>query len=73
MSPTQSPRAGGARRGPQFLSRLRERPPSIWYRGELVRDVTSHPAFRGGVHTLAALYDLQCARAAPSAPDSALQ
>jgi 4-hydroxyphenylacetate 3-monooxygenase len=59
MSPTQSPRAGGARRGPQFLSRLRERPPSIWYRGELVRDVTSHPAFRGGVHTLAALYDLQ--------------
>src|SRR3974390_125177 len=59
MSQTQSPRAGGARHGPQFLSRLRERPPSIWYRGELVRDVTSHPAFRGGVHTLAALYDLQ--------------
>ena len=51
--------AGGARRGEQLLARLRERPPAIWYRGEQVRDVTAHPAFRGGVHTLAHLYDLQ--------------
>src|SRR5277367_3556604 len=50
---------GGARRGAQVLQRLREQPPSIWYRGELVTDVTVHPALQGGVHTLARLYDLQ--------------
>ena len=49
----------GARRGAQVLARLREQPPAIWYRGELVRDVTTHPALKGGVHSLAALYDLQ--------------
>src|ERR1700758_3949612 len=49
----------GARRGEQVLQRLREQPPSIWYRGELVKDVTTHPALRGGVATLARLYDLQ--------------
>jgi 4-hydroxyphenylacetate 3-monooxygenase len=54
-----SPSPGGARRGAQVLERLRENPPNIWYRGEEVRDVTSHPAFRGGVGTLARLYDLQ--------------
>jgi 4-hydroxyphenylacetate 3-monooxygenase len=51
--------AGGARRGHQVLQRLRESPPSLWYAGELVKDVTTHPALRGGVHTLARLYDLQ--------------
>ena len=50
---------GGARRGGQVLERLRQRRPAIWYRGEAVSDVTAHPAFRGGVHTLARLYDLQ--------------
>ncbi len=30
----------GARRGAQVLERLRENPPTIWYRGEQVRDVT---------------------------------
>ena len=49
----------GARRGAQLLARLRERPPAIWYQGEQVRDVTEHPALRAGVHSLAALYDLQ--------------
>jgi 4-hydroxyphenylacetate 3-monooxygenase len=49
----------GARRGEQVLQRLREQPPTIWYRGEQVKDVTTHPAFRGGVQTLASLYDLQ--------------
>jgi len=49
----------GARRGSQVLQRLRARPPAIWYRGERVQDVTAHPAFRGGVATLARLYDLQ--------------
>ena len=49
----------GARRGAQVLQRLRDNPPNIWYGGELVRDVTTHPALRGGVRTLADLYDLQ--------------
>jgi 4-hydroxyphenylacetate 3-monooxygenase len=53
----------GARRGADVLRRLRERPPALWYRGELVADVTVHPAFRGGVATLAELYDLQWKRA----------
>ncbi|MBS0614849.1 MAG: 4-hydroxyphenylacetate 3-monooxygenase, oxygenase component [Proteobacteria bacterium] len=51
--------ATGARRGEQVLQRLRERPPAIWYRGEQVKDITTHPALAGGVRTLAALYDLQ--------------
>ncbi len=56
---SQSCAAGGARRGAQVLERLRENPPTIWYRGEQVLDVTTHPALRGGVETLARLYDLQ--------------
>lgn len=49
----------GARRGEQVLHQLRERPSQIWYQGEEIRDVTTHPALRGGVQTLARLYDLQ--------------
>jgi 4-hydroxyphenylacetate 3-monooxygenase len=49
----------GARRGADVLTRLRERPPTLWYRGERVSDLTTHAAFRGGVATLAELYDLQ--------------
>src|SRR5487761_1821366 len=60
----------GARKGHQVLARLRERPPTIWYRGEQVTDVTTHPALRGGVHTLAQLYDLQWRNAAVSLYDS---
>jgi 4-hydroxyphenylacetate 3-monooxygenase len=62
--------ATGARRGAQVLQRLRERPPAIWYRGAQVKDVTQHPAFRGGVATLASLYDLQWERAEVSLYDS---
>ncbi len=55
-------RGQGARRGHQVLQRLREQPPAIWYRGEEVKDITTHPALKGGVHTLAKLYDLQWER-----------
>ncbi len=48
-----------ARKGKEVLQKLRETPPAIWYRGEQVTDVTSHPAFKNGVHSLAELYDLQ--------------
>ncbi|HEY6952264.1 MAG TPA: 4-hydroxyphenylacetate 3-hydroxylase N-terminal domain-containing protein, partial [Bacteroidota bacterium] len=49
----------GARRGAQLLQKLKDNPPEVWYAGEKVNDVTSHPAFRNGIHSLAALYDLQ--------------
>ncbi len=48
-----------ARTGQQVLDKLREDSPEIWYRGERVKDVTTHPAFKNGVHSLAELYDLQ--------------
>lgn len=51
--------ATGARHGEQFLARLRRSPPNLWYRGEQVKDITTHPALRGGVQTIAKLYDLQ--------------
>ena len=50
-----------ARHGAQVLQRLREHPHEIWHQGERVPDVTTHPAFTHGVHSLAALYDLQWA------------
>jgi 4-hydroxyphenylacetate 3-monooxygenase len=56
---TEQGQPAGARRGAQYLERLRERPPALWYAGEPVDDVVNHPAFRGGVSTLAELYDLQ--------------
>ena len=51
----------GARSGEQVIERLRENPREIYYQGERVEDVTTHPAFRRGVRSLADLYDLQCA------------
>jgi 4-hydroxyphenylacetate 3-monooxygenase len=60
----------GARRGADVLERLRERPPALWYRGERVADVTTHAAFRGGVTTLAELYDLQWQHASDCLFDS---
>jgi len=62
--------ATGARRGAEVLDRLRENPPNIWYQGEKVTDVTAHPALRGGVATLASLYDLQWAQADKTLFDS---
>ena len=53
-----------ARTGAQFLQRVREHPRDLWHRGELVKDPTTHPAFRNGLHSLAALYDLQWQRPA---------
>jgi 4-hydroxyphenylacetate 3-monooxygenase len=52
----------GARHGAQLLERLRNRPPALWYRGQRVENAATHAAFRGGVATLAALYDLQWER-----------
>jgi 4-hydroxyphenylacetate 3-monooxygenase len=60
----------GARRAAEVLARLKERPPALWYRGEKVTDATTHPAFARGVHTLAALYDLQWERSDVALYDS---
>jgi 4-hydroxyphenylacetate 3-monooxygenase len=49
----------GARRGEQVIQKLKEASPEIWYGGERVKDVTTHPALKNGVRSLAALYDLQ--------------
>ena len=57
---TQSTNSGGgARHSAQVIQRLREQPPSLWYGGALIADVTTHPATQNGVRSLAALYDLQ--------------
>jgi 4-hydroxyphenylacetate 3-monooxygenase len=54
----------GARTGKEVLNKLRADSPEIWYRGERVQDVTAHPAFKNGLHSLAELYDLQWERPA---------
>ena len=48
-----------ARTGQQYIDGLSKNPAEVWIRGEKVEDVTTHPALRNGVRSLAALYDLQ--------------
>ena len=48
-----------ARNGQQYIERLKERPPTLYMRGERVKDATTHPGLSGGVRTVARLYDLQ--------------
>ena len=48
-----------AKSGQQYIDGLRERPAEVWMRGERIKDVTTHPALKGGVGSVAALYDLQ--------------
>ena len=47
-----------ARTGQDYITGLREHPREIWLRGERITDVTTHPALRGGVQAVAALYGL---------------
>ena len=48
-----------ARTGAEYIKGLKDRPRDIWIRGERVDDVTTHPAFRNGALSIAALYDMQ--------------
>ena len=48
-----------ARTGDEYIAGLRDHPPEVYLRGERVKDVTTHPALRNGVRTLAGLYDKQ--------------
>lgn len=49
----------GARRGEEVIQRLREQPPALYHRGQKVADITTEPGIKGGVKSLAALYDHQ--------------
>ena len=46
----------GARRGEEYLERLRSQGPEVWLGSERVADVTSHPSIGPAAHTLAGLY-----------------
>ncbi len=48
-----------ARTGQEFIQGLREQPREIWVGGERVADVTTHPALKNVIRSMAALYDLQ--------------
>ena len=48
-----------ARTGQQYIELLSKNPAEVWIAGERIEDVTTHPAFRNGVRSLAALYDQQ--------------
>ncbi|MCH8279072.1 MAG: 4-hydroxyphenylacetate 3-monooxygenase, oxygenase component [Chloroflexi bacterium] len=48
-----------ARTGKEYITGLKERPREVWIDGERVKDVTTHPALRNGVKSVAALYDMQ--------------
>jgi 4-hydroxyphenylacetate 3-monooxygenase oxygenase component len=47
-----------ARSGAQYLEGLRDGR-EVWYSGERVSDVTTHPVFAAGAQSIARLYDLQ--------------
>jgi len=48
-----------ARTGQEYINGLKEHPREVWIDGDRVEDVTTHPALRNGVKSVAALYDMQ--------------
>src|SRR5687768_2184851 len=48
-----------ARTGKEFLERLRGTKRQLWLEGDLVDDVTTHPALAGAARTLAGIFDRQ--------------
>ena len=48
-----------ARTGAEYIAGLRERAAEIYIGGQKVKDVTTHPAFAGGIRTVAGLLDMQ--------------
>ena len=48
-----------ARTGAEYIAGLRERAADIYIGGQKVKDVTAHPAFAGGLRTVAGLLDMQ--------------
>lgn len=58
--PHASPSAA-MRTGRAYMDAIRNDGRRVYIDGEVVRDVTSHPAFRGAVHSVAHLYDVAAA------------
>jgi 4-hydroxyphenylacetate 3-monooxygenase len=50
--------AGGMRSGADYISEIKNDGRSVFIDGELVRDVTTHPAFASAVRSIAAHFDL---------------
>ena len=48
-----------ARTGAEYIAGLRERSADVYIGGERVKDVTAHPAFAGGLQTVASLLEMQ--------------
>jgi 4-hydroxyphenylacetate 3-monooxygenase len=48
----------GLRTGAQYIESIRDDGRRVFIDGEVVRDVTTHPAFRGAVRSVARLYDI---------------
>ena len=48
-----------ARTGKELLQRFKEHPPALYHRGHKIKDITTEPGIRGGVESLASLYDHQ--------------
>ncbi len=48
-----------ARTGAEYIAGLRDRAADIYIGGQKVKDVTTHPAFAGGLRTVAGLLDMQ--------------
>jgi 4-hydroxyphenylacetate 3-monooxygenase len=46
------------RRGSDYIKSIKERQPATYYDGKLVEDVTTHPAFKIPIRTVAEYYDL---------------
>jgi 4-hydroxyphenylacetate 3-monooxygenase len=49
----------GARRGSEVIERFKAQPPALYHRGKKVEDITTEPGIKGGVRSLASLYDHQ--------------
>ena len=48
-----------ARTGAQYIDGIRDRAAEVYIGGQRVEDVTAHPAFAGGLRTVAGLLDMQ--------------
>ena len=51
----------GVRTGAQYIEGIRDDGRQVFHDGEVVSDVTSHPAFRGAVRSIADIYDMASA------------
>jgi 4-hydroxyphenylacetate 3-monooxygenase len=52
------PGSAGLRTGAKYLDDIRTDGRRVFFEGEVVRDVTSHPAFRGAASSIAILWDI---------------